>query len=82
MLYSDELDNDRVRLTLRCGGCGAFRQAVLGPDRAQAVERRIERRMERDRRDIRDALRRIERAGVDPVAPDGLAARVSPRGHA
>jgi hypothetical protein len=56
----EPVDAVRVRLLLRCGQCQTWRAFVLALDAADALRRALD----RDRRRIAHALRRVERGAV------------------
>jgi hypothetical protein len=62
IVTEDEVD--AVRLWIRCGACETWRTTPLRASRALAVERRLRRKLERDRRLIANDLRHVERVGV------------------
>jgi hypothetical protein len=57
-------EDDAVRLWMRCGACETWRTTLLRASRAPTIERRLTRRLERDRRLIANDLRRVEQFGV------------------
>lgn len=66
-MRADGLGEDVLRLCLRCGVCDTWRARTLEARRAQAIERRLTRMLERGRRQISDDLRYLELAGTDSV---------------
>lgn len=65
-IYVKDLYDELAQLRLRCGACQTWRSVVLASNRAVVVERRIRRRLERDRREIQAAVWRAE-LGVENV---------------
>jgi DNA-directed RNA polymerase subunit RPC12/RpoP len=63
--FAEELDDDTVEMSVRCGECGTWRSSVLPAYRADAVGRRVMRAARHGRRDIEDALRRLRMGGID-----------------
>ena len=63
--YAEEVDEETVELSMRCGECGKWRSSVLSAYRAGAVQGRLERGLRNGRRDIEDALRRLRVGGID-----------------
>jgi GNAT superfamily N-acetyltransferase len=63
--FAEEIDEETVELSVRCGECGTWRSAVLPAYRADAVGQRMMRAARHGRRDIEDALRRVRVGGLD-----------------
>ena len=64
-----DLDDDLAQLRLRCGACQTWRSMVVASQRAVVLERRIVRKLRRDRRDIQAALWRVELGVEDRDRP-------------
>jgi hypothetical protein len=64
-LDAEDEEDDRVRVTARCGECGTWRGAILDDEQARALAHRLARMLKRDREQLEDELRRVRLAGID-----------------
>jgi hypothetical protein len=68
-IYANDLDDELAELGLRCGACQTWRSVVLASRRAVVLERRVLKKLKRDRRDIQAAVWRAELGVEDADRP-------------